>query len=194
MSELTQALNRIMAWLSANQPSFANSFLPGLTNEQIQAAVKYIPFELPEEIYELYRWRNGTEARHDCDFYPAMNFITLEKAVKLYEDIATLDNTEEEIRFEGYNLFPFIVTDAEFTNVLIKDKQEKSSPVIDFYAEDCETQIVYSSLTNMMLTIAECYETGAYYLSEDGFVEEKKPKVAQILRKYNPELVERDDS
>ena len=193
MSELTQALNRIMAWLSANQPSFANSFLPGLTNEQIETAVKHIPFELPEEIYELYRWRNGTKQTHDCEFYPAMKFLTIEKAVKLYEDIATNDGTEEEIRFEGYKLFPFIVTDNDFTNILIKDKQEKFSPVIYFYAEDCETEIAYSSMTNMMLTIAECYETGAYYLSEDGFVEENKPKVAKIFRKYNSDIKKKDD-
>lgn len=192
MSELTQALNRIMTWLSENQPSFAASFIPGLTNQQIDAAVQHLSFELPEEIYELYLWRNGTEGRHDCEFYPAMNFVTLEKAVKLYEDIATNDGTEEEIRFEGYQLFPFIVTDNEFTNILIETK-EKSSPVIDFYAEDCEPEIVYSSLTNMMLTIAECYETGAYYLAKDGFVEQNEVKAAKIFRKYNPEISEIDN-
>ncbi len=193
MSELTQALNRIMAWLSANQALFANSFLPGLTNEQIYAAVKHLPFELPEEIYELYRWRNGTEAEHDCVIYPAIDFLILEEAIKFQENIATLDNTEIEIRFEGYKLFPFIANDAEISNVLVKDKQEKSSPVLYFAHEDCEPKIAYSSLTNMMLTIAECYETGAYYLSEDGFVEENKAKVAQILCKYNSEILERDD-
>lgn len=193
MSELTQALNRIMIWLSKNQPSFANSFLPGLTNQEIQTKIQHLPIELPEEIYELYCWRNGTEGRHNCEFYPALNFLTLEKAVKLYEDIVTLDNTEEEIKFEGYKLFPFITTDAELTNVLVKDKQEKSSLIIDLYLEDCEPEIIYTSLTNMMLTIAECYETGAYYLSEDGFVEQNEAKATEILRKYNPEIVERDD-
>ena len=53
--------------------------------------------------------------------------------------------------------------------------------------------MAYSSLTNMMLTIAECYETGAYYLSEDGFVEENKAKAAKILKKYNPDILERDN-
>ncbi|MGB3757344.1 MAG: SMI1/KNR4 family protein [Rivularia sp. (in: cyanobacteria)] len=192
MSELTQALNRIMTWLSENQPSFAASFLPGLTNEQIHAAVQHLPFELPEEIYELYRWRNGTQERHDCDFYPAMEFLTIEKAVKLYEDIATNDGTEEEIRFEGYKFFTFIVTDNDFTNILIGTK-EKPLPVIYFYAEDCETEIAYSSLTNMMLTIAECYETGAYYLTEDGFVEQNEVKSAEIFRKYNPNILEDDN-
>ena len=117
-----------------------------------------------------------------------MNFSTLENAVKLYEDIASNDGTEAEIKFEGYNLFPFIATDNEFTNVLIKDTREKLSPVIYFYAEDGETEIAYSSLTNMMLTIAECYETGAYYLSEDGFVEQDEVNVNKIFRKYNPAI------
>lgn len=193
MSELTQALNRIMKWLSENQSSFAASFLPGLTYEQIETAVKHLHGKLPEEIYELYRWRNGTEARHDCVIYPAMNFISLEKAVKLYEDIATLDDTELEIRFAGYKLFPFIGHDAEISNVLLKDKPEKTSPVIYFADEDCEPEIVYSSLTNMMLTIAECYETGAYYLAEDGFAEQNEVKATEIFRKYNPDILEIDD-
>lgn len=193
MSELTQALNRIMTWLSENQPSFAASFLPGLTNEQIHAAVKHLPFELPEEIYELYRWRNGTEAEHDCVIYPAMDFLTLEEAIKFHEDIATLENTELEIRFEGYKLFPFIANDAEISNVLVKDKPEKTSPVIYFAHEDCEPEIVYSSLTNMMLAIAECYEAGAYYLAEDGFVEQNEIEAAKILRKYNSDILEQDN-
>jgi hypothetical protein len=43
----------------------------------------------------------------------------------------------------------------------------------------------------MMLTIAECYETGAYYLVEveeyQYYLEQDNEKVETIRRKYNPE-------
>jgi HEAT repeat protein len=37
----------------------------------------------------------------------------------------------------------------------------------------------------MLLAIAECYETEAYYLNQQGFLEENEFKVASILRKYS---------
>ncbi|ELS30196.1 MULTISPECIES: HEAT repeat domain-containing protein [Pseudanabaena] len=45
----------------------------------------------------------------------------------------------------------------------------------------------------MMQTLAECYETGGYYiaaegLEEEGFTVANEKKVAEALRKYNPEM------
>lgn len=38
----------------------------------------------------------------------------------------------------------------------------------------------------MMLTIAECYETGAYYLDKDGYFESNSEQEESIRQKYNP--------
>jgi hypothetical protein len=34
---------------------------PGLSREEIDARTRKLPFRLPEELYALYRWRNGTK-------------------------------------------------------------------------------------------------------------------------------------
>ena len=33
---------------------------PGLSYEEIDSRVADLPFKLPEEVYQLYRWKNGT--------------------------------------------------------------------------------------------------------------------------------------
>ena len=47
------------------------------------------------------------------------------------------------------------------------------------------------SLTDMMLSLAECYETEAYYLNKKGYVCEDECKAAPILRKYNADINEK---
>lgn len=57
MSELTNALNRIVSWLekhpSENYAS-VDVLQPGLSYEQIERRVAGLPFKLPGEVYELY--------------------------------------------------------------------------------------------------------------------------------------------
>jgi hypothetical protein len=40
----------------------------------------------------------------------------------------------------------------------------------------------------MMLTLAECYETGAYYLNEHNFINEDKGEADRVFYKYNADL------
>ncbi|BAY85607.1 PBS lyase HEAT-like repeat protein [Calothrix parasitica NIES-267] len=75
------------------------------------------------------------------------------------------------------------------------DEQQEESPVIYYFIEDGSHDIFCSSLTKMIQVIAECYETGAYYITEEVvqqrlFLGEDEVKVAQVLSKYNPELLD----
>lgn len=40
----------------------------------------------------------------------------------------------------------------------------------------------------MMLVIAECYEIGAYYTDESGYLQENEITTKAVLKKYEPEL------
>jgi len=194
MSSLTNSLNRIMNWLQQYQPEFAASFLPGLNDEKIQELTKNLPYQLPEEIHELYRWRNGTTERQKIIFHPSMSILSLEEAlIVAKESIDICDNTELEIRFEGNRLFPFIDDDGDLFAVKCTQEKQNDSPIIWTFLEDDQLDIVYTNLTTMMQTVAECYETGAYYVGDEGFIEEYEVKVAEILRKYNSEILERND-
>jgi len=98
MSELTNALNRILNWLE-NHPlekyALVDVLQPGLSYEEIERRVADLPFKLPEEVYQLYQWRNetfdGEEER--AQFFSGLTFLSLEAALDKYKEL--LEEAEE---------------------------------------------------------------------------------------------------
>lgn len=195
MEILIEALERIMNWLRKHQPEYADSFLPGLTSSEIQAVEAEFGYKLPEEIYTLYQWRNGTEksAKAVC-FPPPLEILPLSAAIEYSkgctEHILEDKNVLEESKwYETSPLFVFIQSNCDFCGIPLVEDCKGKLPVVDL-GEGYGPDILYTSLTDMMLTLAECYETNVYYLGEDGYIEEDECKTAGVLRKYNNELNE----
>ncbi|MBV6627982.1 MAG: hypothetical protein KI793_34540 [Rivularia sp. (in: Bacteria)] len=204
MSVLTDSLNRIMQWLEGNRPDYAASFLPGLSNEEIREKLASVELELPEEIHELYRWRNGVEDGEDLKSiaYPSMAFMPLDEAIKYHLDIIDNVDIQEHEDFQAifelldakqidiYNsthLFPFIHSNCCFCAVLLSREQQKHSPIIDI-SDALDLEMIFRNLTTMMQTLAKYFETGAYYLSDDNFLDWDEEKMEPIFHKYNPGL------
>jgi|GEM_PF-3763658 len=61
MSTLSSALDRIARWFQENDPDRFWGLEPGLSRDEIDAIAKDLPFPLPEEVYQLYQWRNGRQ-------------------------------------------------------------------------------------------------------------------------------------
>ena len=61
MSRLTEALESFYNLLCLEHPEIASCLQPGLTREEIDDKVKNLQFSLPEEVYDLYQWRNGMQ-------------------------------------------------------------------------------------------------------------------------------------
>jgi hypothetical protein len=59
MSQLTQALERILKMREKIYPPAVTNLNPGLTRTEIKTITAYWLIKLPTEIYELYQWRNG---------------------------------------------------------------------------------------------------------------------------------------
>ena len=66
MSNLTEALDTILNWVYINQWSrfkekenSASLLQPGLSRNEIDSIIASSNIILPEEVYELYQWRNG---------------------------------------------------------------------------------------------------------------------------------------
>ncbi|BAY87338.1 PBS lyase HEAT-like repeat protein [Calothrix parasitica NIES-267] len=203
MSVLTDSLNRIMQWLEENRPDYAASFLPGLSDEEIQEKLTNVELELPEEIYELYHWRNGVEDGEDSKSiaYPSMAFMSLDEAIEYHQGIVEIDIFEHEDLpnifelldanqvdiYSDTHLFPFLRSNCDFCAVLLSKKKQKHSPIIDI-SHDLDLYFGYRSLTTMIQTLAKYFETGAYYLRENNFLDWDKEKMEPIFHKYNPGL------
>ncbi len=203
MSVLTDSLNQIMQWLEKNRPDYAASFLPGLSDAEIREKLVNVELELPEEIYELYRWRNGVEDGEDLKsvVYPSMVYMPLDEAIEYHLGIVEIDILEHEDLpsifelldanqvdiYSDTHLFPFLRSNCDFCAVLLSGEQQRHSPIIDISGE-LDLKMIFRSLTTMMQTLAEYLETGAHYLGEEDYLNGDEEKMLPIFQKYNPGL------
>lgn len=107
MSKLTQILNSIELWLQQNRSSDLKraGTRPILTPEQIEEKIAILPYKLPKEVIELYKWlHSGHElflAMPDGNFDMQI-FINLDQAISLSID------WENSGIFSGMRTFPLI--------------------------------------------------------------------------------------
>lgn len=95
MSLLIDSLNKIFGCLEKNNHAVADSLQPGLSYQNIEEKVTSLPFQLPQELYELYQWRNGTpeDSKSDnVDFFLNYRFIPLEESIKIRFDLLKDDS------------------------------------------------------------------------------------------------------
>ena len=59
MTVIKENLKRIWDCLVTKAPEISSLLQPGLKREEIDEITKDLPFKLPEEVYEIYQWRNG---------------------------------------------------------------------------------------------------------------------------------------
>lgn len=189
-TDLINCLERIFNWLKQNAPSYAEGFLPGLSYEEIEEKVSNLPFKLPEEVYNLYRWRNGTNS-------PAMIFVYhyfwhLDMALEISSDCVN-DPLSQEFRQERGNplyLFPIFEYEGEYFAILGQTEQVETAPVYHIDADAGEVSLAFNNLTAMMQTIAESYETGGYQLTPEGQLEWDDKKFRSLRLKYNPGTID----
>ncbi len=194
MSLLTEALDRIRAWLRTNYPVVADCITPGLSLEEIQEITQTLPFSLPDEVYELYQWSRGhtpetqTIYTHIFEPYQAMALCSLETAIEIapiFED----EFEECAVKYISKPLSPIFQTDASNLCVVGDWDNKKSSPII-FVSEINGIENIYTSLTSMMLTVADCFEAGAISFNEKGHRNWNAEKFASIYLKHNSNLLE----
>jgi len=205
-TELTDSLNRILNWIKRHEPQYVNYLYPGLSKDEIDNLIKDFPITFCPELYELYQWRNGARlgdlGKETAWLFENWTFMPLQEIVARYQ--TNLIKKQFRINYPIKNI-PYLqnfqrieifagVTWRKSGYVFIKNNLD-FCPVIFEEFEEGELSILkkYSSLTNMMLTIAECYETGTY-LMEPGvwnrFIIINDPeKEHQIWRKYNSKII-----
>lgn len=199
MSLLTDALNQIMSWRQRFTPEAAALLMPGLTDAEIETLVQDLPIDLPPEIYELYRWSNGSLADDRLDnsrrnnhpyIFLAKNagfaLLPLQIAVERYKEAARFMARFDRAPSEDLNrlelFFPYFMN--EVGGYIVFDESREAYPIVLMYHKDGEVYSRYTSLTSMMLTLAETYEK-AYFFDEEGCVIVDLKKMERIWRKHN---------
>jgi hypothetical protein len=174
MSILTEALEELENWLSDNYPDKAASLPPGLTPEEIDSLAENLSFELPTEIRELYEWHDGSGnfgillSNHTMDERPG--FLSLEKAVDNSE-VDEAGHITQRLGIDGFHLFPEFERWVHFS--VCKNSEESPIWIV---TDDPYIRLGYTSITSMILTTLECYQTGIleignYLYDEEEFLE-----------------------
>ncbi|MFM2062411.1 MAG: hypothetical protein RLZZ507_2081 [Cyanobacteriota bacterium] len=189
MSNLTTALNRILDWLQLHKPDDAAGFLPGLSLEEIEEKVKVLPFRLPQAVYELYQWGNGSSNEEMIFVYHY--FLSLDTAIELAipekDDYCLNSVIFQQFRQEDGKpryVFPLFEFEGEYFAISVSSELQEDAAIYLIFHDQT---LAFTSLSNMMLTIAECYETGVYSLDSEEEFNWDIQKFGVIRRQYNPE-------
>ncbi len=166
MSEITEALQRIEVWLQNHMPNRAAELKPGLTRDEIEGKVKDLPFSLPEEVYELYEWHDGSVDRFLLENY---DFLSLGSAVVAYHE--WLSEVQFHERKEGYffeksiPIFQLWSENGVLLSIVCEDSKNYPVRMLDIYCRDFSVR--YRSLKDLILHLADWYESAKYYEKDD---------------------------
>lgn len=201
MESLLTSLDKIIDIWQQDREDLIELIQPGLSVQDIQGYIANLPFQLPQEVYQLYHWRNGVQIPefHDIslDFIPGFWFLPLAETLKKYEHLKEFKKNCTFLQDPAYHRpwFPILSSDLGYFLVLGDKNTCISTPVffLSWNSGDLTFEARYSSLTSMMTVIAECYESGAYYyetkvMDQFGtiveFLEEDPQEVSRIRLKH----------
>jgi len=168
---------------------FEDFLQPGLQNREIRDSVGHLPFQLPEEIYELYRWRNGQKASCPVPMFRDQRFLSLDEALDDYQMIQTYFVPAlggVDVGVDLTTCFPF--AGFEGANYAVPCRGQT-------LIEGCELPIIsvfegidvhFLSFATMLDTIVAWYEQGAHRVDDpsvDAALE------LRIWKQYNPGLL-----
>lgn len=166
MSKLTEGLERIEAWLKINMPSRASELRPGLARDDIEEQVKDLPFNLPEEVYQLYEWHDGNVDRLVFENY---DFLSLKAAIgAYYESLGEISyhNKKEAYFFEqSFPVFQLWSESGVLLCVVCNSYDNYPIRLLDLSCKDYSLR--YHNLTDLILHTAEWYELAQYYKNHD---------------------------
>ncbi len=148
---------------------------PAISNEEFQRLITQLPFTLPSELEQIYRWHDGVK-----EIIPAYDFLSLADAIVQYEELISFGEDEQDEDFFNKNHFPIFQFDGDYFSVDCTPDSEKS---IYYFSYESETVKTYECLEQLFHIIADAYLSRAYYI-EDGMVLENPVLLRKIEKKY----------
>jgi hypothetical protein len=194
-------------WLRYYDEKYTIPYLkPRLSEEQIRGLERKLDIKFTSEINDLYCCFDGTEfgsSIWDSDWLFDINLmsqkikgvglLSLKSLVTEYIDKQNFYQTEN---YQHLNLVPYPLSHLSGLDIFIGQNYREGCFVIesknilliirirDYQANSNNTLAMYSSLTNMVLTVAEFYQQ-AYDFDSQGNLHKDLDKMRFIWQKYN---------
>jgi cell wall assembly regulator SMI1 len=183
---LIDSLNHILEWHQKNDTPVARLLQPGLSEELILNQLKAVPFQMPREFVELYKWRNGVawddqQEGQDVSFFEYHRFLPLNEALDVFQ-------SSYAIMKEFYELTDWVQVfqdpAGDGYGVSGAPRVVDQAPVV-FLFEGEGVQVVFDSLAKMMETAAAAFGEGAMTW-ENGRLETDFFAWGEIAHRLNP--------
>ncbi|MCP4148793.1 MAG: hypothetical protein GY757_13685, partial [bacterium] len=174
--DLALSLKSLQAWHEDNFQPVARTLNPGLTRKQIDEIMQGLPVKPFEEMYTLYTWRNGQPGSTDILLIPGFRFLPLEVAVNAYKNMQKI---ARDSNLENWKPLYFPIFKFYNRCIVVACAGVRRGTLLKRSIETDRDYIAYPSIAGMMQEITEYYETGAFYITDEGYVgtdEEKKHK------------------
>lgn len=160
----------------------------GLHEEEVRRLLRQVTQQAPEELVQLWHWRDGTELRpnvtklDDIHFFPGFYFCSLEDAMLQYRAM------RDDARWNPAWLPIFANGGGDFYAADLQQADSKHSPVIGFLLGEDDHRVEYESLTKMIETLAVCFTRGVVYVSSNGRLEMDDTGHATVAAQINPSV------
>jgi len=186
---MIEELDRIVQFLARQERVTPALLQPGLSTVDTRAWEARLPFLLPLELEQLYRWHDGTRVDEGVQldsvyFFPGFYLLSLEEAVETF-----MERRDAPQWQEGW--FPvFADGGGDFYLASCTNEKKETAEIIGFIHGEPQQPVEYESLTAMIKTIDACYAEGAFFIAEDNTLEIDDDLHREVARRLNPEIPE----
>lgn len=149
-----------------------------ISNDNFQQLMKDTPVKISQELYHLYEFYNGK-----YQLAPKLYFHPLKQSI---------ENIVSEL--DSYRL-PLFHGDRQEIYYVLCDNEERLVSHVYCQFPNEEPAIYAECVTSLIITIAQCYQEGAYYIAIDEetgerSVQQDLDKIEPIFEKFNPDQID----
>lgn len=164
-----------------------------LAQQEIAALFSELPFYVADEVIYFLSTIEEIQQKDDTGLLNTIDYPLVIFPFWMIETGAIYDRMENYQDWCEYDLCIIHGDDRIiFSTPVLQEKRSEAPIYYHWGLDDIEKGILcYSSLTNLLLMVAECYKTGAYYFRKsgvDGYWQEDFTKSEPIFHKYHPDL------
>jgi hypothetical protein len=176
---ISKAIDKIVDWQFFHYNDFYHIVdSQAISNRRFQQLTNNLPLKISQELHDLYLSYNG-----EYQLAPKLFFDPLQQTIK--NPIAGLDNYRVRL-FHG---------DRQEIYYVLCDNEERLVSHVYCQFPDKEPVIYAECVTSLIITIAQCYQEGAYYIAIDEetgerSIEQDLDKIKPIFEKFNPDQID----
>ncbi|TDW97276.1 SMI1/KNR4 family protein [Dinghuibacter silviterrae] len=191
MSNISRFLDELLQQLIKSGSPLANELQAGIDKSAIETEVSKFEIALPEEVYDLYSWRNGLNSDYlesnklgALELFRLAVFPPFEVAMEDYEQYS-----QKNVYWEK-EMFPLFGSGGGDYYLINCGQNSEEKGMIFYYSpsnyEFDGSISIFDSLETLIQSVTVCYEERAYWFGSDRYLEIDYTIEAEICQARNP--------